>query len=82
MDGKLHIYDVTHMHGGWVTGGYPSERVIASSKEEAIDMVLAEHKYWERRNTYATEFKIKGYVIEVYDEKSYNREKNIENLDI
>ena len=82
MEGKLHIYDVTHMHGGWVTDGYPSERVIARSKEEAIDMVLKENKSWNRVNTYASEFKIKGYVIEVYDEKSYNRDKNIEKLDI
>lgn len=79
---KLHIYDVTHMHGGWVTDGYPKERVIASSKEEALEMVLAENKSWERRNTYASEFKIKGYIIEVYDEKTYNRDKAIERLDI
>lgn len=68
---KLHIYDVTHIHGGWVTNGYPTERVIASSKEEALEMVLSKEKhwYWDRRNTHATEFKIEGYVIEVYDER-------------
>lgn len=70
------------MHGGWVEGGYPTERVIALSKEEAIDMVLSDRPYWERRNTYASEFKIKGYVIEVYDEKTYNRDKSIKSLDI
>jgi len=79
---KLHIYDVTHMHGGWVTNGYPTERVIANSKEEALNMVLSDNSSWDRRNTYAKEFKIDGYVIEVYDEKSYNRNKNIEKLDI
>lgn len=75
----LHIYDVTHI---WVSNGYPSERVVASSKEEAIDIVLTEHKSWDRRNTYAREFKVDGYVIEVYDEKTYTRNKNIEKLDI
>lgn len=78
---KLKIYKVTHMHGDWVgEGGYPKERVIASSKEEAIEMVLKERKYWDRRNTYASEFKIKGYVIEVYDEKTYKRDKNLESI--
>jgi hypothetical protein len=79
---KLHIYDVTHMHGGWVTDGYPTERVIATLKEEALNMVLADKTYWDRRNTHASEFKIKGYVIEVFDEVSYNRDKIIEKLDI
>lgn len=79
---KLHIYEVTHMHGGWVSNGYPKETVITFSKEEAINVALEKNSSWDRRNTYASEFKIKGYVIEVYDEKSYNREKNIEKLDI
>ena len=30
----------------------------------------------------ASEFKIDGYVIEVYDEKTYNRKKNLDNLGI
>lgn len=77
---KLHIYDVTHMHAQALL--IAKERVIASSKEEALEMVLAENKSWERRNTYASEFKIKGYIIEVYDEKTYNRDKAIERLDI
>lgn len=79
---KLKIYKVTHMHGGWVSGGYPEEIVVACSKQDAIEMVLNEHKHWDRRNTYASEFKIDGYVIEVYDEKTYIRDKNLEKLDI
>jgi hypothetical protein len=79
---KLHIYDVTHMHGGWVTNGYPTERVISSSKEEALDTILEKNTSWERRNTYASEFKIDGYVIEVYDEKTYNRDEILKKLDI
>lgn len=77
---KLHIFEVTHMHGGWVTNGYPSETVVASSKQEAKEKALKINKDWEDRNTYALEFKIDGYIIEVYDEKSYKRSKNLENL--
>jgi hypothetical protein len=79
---KLHIYEVTHMHGGWVSNGYPSETVVARSEKEAKEMALAIHKYWEPHNTHATEFKINGYVIEVYDERTYKRDKNLEKLDI
>ena len=82
MNDKLKIYEVTYMHGGWVSGGYPKETVVAHSKEEAIETVIKNNKYWERRNTYAREFKIDGYVIEVYDERTYNRDKNLEKLDI
>ena len=66
--------------GGWHTSR-PEHQVVASSKEEAIEKVLETHPYY--RNGYdacASEFKIDGYVIEVYDEKSYNRDKNIEKL--
>lgn len=79
---KLHIYKVTHMHGGWVTDGYPKEEVITYSKDEAINIALSNNPSWDRGNTYASEFTKKGYVIEVYDEKTYNREKNIKKLDI
>lgn len=74
------IYTVTHMHGGWVTDGYPEEIVVAESKQEAIDKVLEDRKFWDRKNTHASEFKIEGYVIEVYDEKTYKREKNIDSI--
>lgn len=70
------------MHGGWVTNGYPKTTVITFSKEEALNIALAKNSSWERRNTHASEFKIDGYVIEVYDEKTYNRDKNIEKLDV
>ncbi len=73
----MKIYEVTHFHGGWVSNGYPSETIVASSPEEAIEMALSKNKHWDRRNTHANEFKLKGYVIEVYDEQSYNRDKKI-----
>lgn len=43
-------------------------------------MVLEEHKYYKDWDCWATEFKIKGYIIEIYDEKTYMREKNLGNL--
>ncbi len=79
----MKIYTVTFNNGGWHSGSLPSFEVVASSKEEAIEQILK--KYTHYRNGYdahASEFKIEGYVIEVYDEKTYNREKNLENLDI
>lgn len=79
MNDILKIYEVTYMYGGWVS---VKETVVAHSKEEAIETVIKNNKYWEIRNTYAREFKIDGYVIEVYDEKTYIRDKNLEKLDI
>lgn len=70
------------MHGGWVSNGYPEETIITTSKEEALSMALAKNTDWDKRNTHASEFKIDGYVIEVYDEKTYNRDKSLEKLDI
>jgi hypothetical protein len=56
---------------------------VAESKEEAIEKVLEDNpRYRSGYDKWASEFKIEGYVIEVYDEKTYNREKNLENLDI
>ena len=76
----MKIYNVTHMQRGWTSGGYPTETIVANSKEEAVDKALEMNKYWERKNTYASEFKIDGYVIEVYDEKTYNRNKKLSTL--
>ena len=78
----MKIYTVTFNDGGWHTSR-PEYQIVAKTKEEAIEKVL--EKYPRYRNGYdkwAYEFKIEGYVIEVYDEKTYNREKNLENLDI
>jgi len=56
---------------------------VADTSKEAIAKVLEKHTYYKSGySSYATEFKIDGYVIEVYDEKSYNRDKNIEKLGI
>jgi nucleoside-diphosphate-sugar epimerase len=36
-------------------------------------------KGWD---VWASEFKITGYVIEIYDEETYNRDKNLKSLGI
>ena len=76
----LKIYSVSFNDGGWVSSR-PVYNVVASSPKEAEEMVLGEHPYY--RNGYdvwCSEFKIDGYVIEVYDEKTYIRDKNLEKL--
>lgn len=76
------IFTVTFNDGGW-HGSLSSYQVVAESKEEAIEKVLEDNpRYKSGYDAWATEFKITGYVIEVYDEKTYNREKNLEDLDI
>ena len=78
----MKIYIVTFNDGGWNTSR-PEHQVVAESKEEAIEKVLKEFpRYKNGYDAWVSEFKIEGYVIEVHDEKTYNREKNLENLDI
>jgi hypothetical protein len=78
----MKIYDVTFNDGGWYSaGGRPSFQVVAENKEEAIEKVLTDHpSYSKGYDIWASEFKIEGYVIEVYDEKTYNRNKNLDKL--
>lgn len=77
----MKIYRVTFNNGGWYSGERPNFTVVANSKQEAIDKVLEENPYYKKGyDVWASEFKIEGYVIEVYDEKTYNRDKTLENL--
>lgn len=77
----MKIYNVTFNDGGWHSGPLPNYTVVASSKQEAIDKVLEENtRYKKGYDVWATEFKIDGYVIEVYDEKSYIRDKKLEKI--
>jgi len=78
----MKIYTVTFNDGGWHSSK-PEHQLVAESKEEAIEKVLIEFpQYRNGYDAWASEFKIEGYVIEVYDQKIYNRKKNLENLDI
>ena len=53
------------------------------NKIEPIEKVLIKNpRYRNGYDKWVSEFKIDGYVIEVYDEKTYNREKNLEELGI
>ena len=77
----MKIWTVKFNDGGWHSGSLPSYQVVAESKDEAIEKVLEDNPgYKSGYDACASEFKIEGYVIEVYDEKSYNRGKNLEKL--
>jgi hypothetical protein len=77
----LKIFKVTFNDGGWHSNGIPTQMEVAETKEEAIKNALERDTcYVKGYDIWATEFKLDGYVIEVYDEKTYNREKNLEKL--
>jgi hypothetical protein len=78
----MKIFTVTFNDGGWYSNR-PDYKVVAEDVKQAIEKVLVENpQYRSGYDAWATEFKIPGYVIEVYNEVSYNRERNLENLDI
>ncbi len=77
----MKIYTVTFNDGGWHSGSLPNFTIVANSKEEAIEKVLEKNpRYKSGYDKWASEFTIEGYVIEVYDEKTYNREKNLDKI--
>ena len=77
----MKIWTVTFNDGGWHSGSLPSYQVVAESKDDAIEKVLEDNpRYKSGYDKWASEFKIEGYVIEVFDEKTYNRDKNLEKL--
>ena len=76
----MKIYTVTFNDGGWYSSR-PDFKVVANDTKEAIEKVLEKNpRYKTGYDAWAVEFKIEGYVIEVYDEKTYLRDKNIEKL--
>lgn len=78
----MKIWTVTFNDGGWYSSR-PEYQVVAENVNSAIQQVVEKNpQYKTGYDAWAVEFKIPGYVIEVYDEKTYNREKNLENLDI
>jgi hypothetical protein len=79
----MKIYKVTFNDGGWHSGSLPNITVVAESSDKAKEKALSENpRYKQGYDVWVSEFKIEGYVIEVYNEKTYNRKKNLENLDI
>lgn len=75
----MKLFTVTFNDGGWHQS-LPKYDIVAESKEKAIEKVRSEHTYYKGWDAWATEFKIPGYVIEIYDEKSYNRDKKIKEI--
>ena len=77
----MKIYIVTFNDGGWYSGDRPKFTTVANSEQEAKEKVLNENpRYKNGYDAWVSEFKIDGYVIEVYDEKTYNRDKNLSNI--
>lgn len=83
----MKIYTVTFNDGGWHIllhqrpGPLPNFIVVAESKDEAIEKVLEKNpRYKSGYDKWASEFTIEGYIIEVYDEKTYNRDKIIDKI--
>ena len=79
----MKIYTVTFNDGGWYSGSRPEYQVVTESKESAIEKVLIENTHYRSGyDAWASEFKIDGYVIEVYDEKTYQRDINLKTLGV
>lgn len=78
----MKIFTVTFNDGGWYSNR-PEYQVVADNELEAINKVKEKNpQYKTGHDAWAVEFKIEGYIIEVHDEKSYKREKKLNNLDI
>ena len=76
----MKIYKITFNDGGWHSGPLPNIIVVAESIDDARKKALSNPRYKNGYDVWVSEFKIDGYVIEVYDEKTYNRDKNLSNI--
>lgn len=77
----LKIYKITCNDGGWHSGPLPNYTVVEESEDKAKEIFLNDFKQYRKGwDVWVSEFKMDGYIIEVYDEKTYNREKNLEKL--
>lgn len=75
----LKIWTVTFNDGGWHQS-LPSFTYVTETKEKAKEMALAEHPNYKTWDCWASEYKIEGFVIEVYDEITYKREKSLQKV--
>lgn len=78
----MKIFKVTFNDGGWHSGNLPSVMIVASTKEEALKKAKDQEKYYTGWDSWAVEFKIDGYVIEVYDESTYKAVVRDRKIDI
>jgi hypothetical protein len=76
----LKIFKVTFNDGGWHSGSLPSFFQVAETKEDAIEIVKSVETHYKGWDCWATEFKIEGYIIKVYDEKSFERNEKIDKI--
>ena len=77
----MKIFEVTFNDGGWHQS-LPKFLVIAESKEEAKQKALKENSFYVGWDSWVKELEFDGYVIEVHEKKSYERNKKIECLGI
>lgn len=77
----LKIFTVSFNDGGWHTN-LPKYTIVAENNKDAIDKALEKYpQYKNGWDSWASEFKVDGYVIEVYDEKAYERDRKFKKLD-
>ncbi len=77
----LKIWKVSFNDGGWHSN-LPEYIIVSHSKEDAIEKCLADNPNFKSDKwfPFASEFKIDGYVIEIFNQKDYNRLKNIDKI--
>lgn len=76
----MKIWNVWFNDGGWSTGRTVYQEV-ASTKEEAIEKVLVDKPFYRTGyDVLCSEFTMEGYVIKVYDERSYKRDRIIDDI--
>lgn len=75
----LKIYNVSWNDGGWHQS-LPSKMVVAESIEEAKVIANEKEKVYKDWSCSASEFKIDGYVIELYEKTQYERDKKINQI--
>jgi hypothetical protein len=77
----MKIYKVLFNDGSFYSSGIPEIMVVAESIEDAKDKALEKNpKYSLGYDVWVKEFEIEGYVIEVFEKKSYDRDKSLDKI--
>ena len=77
----MKIFNVTFNDGGWHSGPLPTYQVVEETEEKAKIKILEMYPHYKKGyDVWVSEFKIDGYIIEVYDEKTYSRDKIIKEI--
>jgi hypothetical protein len=75
---SLKIWIVYYNDGGWHSS-MDKKMLVAESKDEAVEKAKSERKHFVG-DIFATEFEIEGYVIEVHEKSSWERNNKINNI--